>query len=393
MRLGLFFILLILLSLLLAGCWDRIEVNDMALIISAGIDKSEDDQIELTVQVFIPNPTGAGSEGSGGGGEGNVYTMSAKGRSMADALTDLQKKLPRYFSWGHAKAYFFGEALARQGMYNEFDFLFRDIQPREQANFFVCKGSAKKLLESQNDPNTYETLIKLSQKPTTRSSTMHEVEELFSGESGAFLLPVASLTSMISNRSEKSILSVDGMSVIQRKKLVGFLSSRSQIGIRILKHAELGRNITITRKEDGGEIVIRVINSKVRMLPSIENGKWKMRVKLKLDADVVQNSTTLIIANGSNNLRKIEGPFNEEIKKLMENTMDQLQKELKTDVVGFARAFHKKYPHEWKKVKENWNSVFQTVDVQLEVNSTIHRPGISNIPELSNRRGRNEGIQ
>ncbi|WP_028551643.1 Ger(x)C family spore germination protein [Paenibacillus sp. UNC451MF] len=378
-----------LILFLLVGCWDKVEVNDMALIVSAGIDKIEDDRIELTVQVFIPNPTGSGSgsSGGGGGGEGNVYTFSTQGSSMADALTEIQKKLPRYFTWGHTKAYVFGEALARQGMYNEFDFLFRDIQPREQANFFVCKGTAKKLLESQNDPNTYETLIKLSQKPSTRSSTMHEVEEMFNGDSGAFLLPVASLTSMISNGSEKAILSVSGISVIHMKKLAGFLNSQSLIGIRLLNHAELGRNITLTKKGEGGQIVIRVLHTKAKLFPTIENGIWKVKIQLKLTADVVQNSTTMTIANGTNSLRKLEGVFDEELKKVLKSTLDQLQKELKTDVVGFARAFHKKYPQEWKKVKNNWGSVFQTIDVQLEVNSEIHRPGITNITVRGKREG------
>ncbi|MFC6226276.1 Ger(x)C family spore germination protein [Paenibacillus allorhizosphaerae] len=372
---------LLLLVALLAGCWDKIEVNDMAMIVSAGIDKIDDDQIELTVQVFIPNPTATsdGAGNGGAGGEGNVYTFSTKGSSMAEALTDLQKRLPRYFTWSHTKAYVFGEALARQGMHDEFDFLFRDIQPREQANFFICKGTAKKLLNSQIDPNTYETLIKLSQKPTTRSSTMHEVEALISGESGAFLLPTADLTTMLTNGAEKRILSISGLAVIHKKKLVGFLDNECTTGLRLLQHAVLGRNITLTRKEEEGSIIIRVMHSDMKLYPSINNGKWKMRVKVKLDADVVQNSTKLVIANGSDNLRKIEGAFNEEIKQTLIHTMEQLQKKLKTDVVGFARAFHKKYPHEWSRVREDWTPVFQSIDVELETNTRIHRPGITNV--------------
>ncbi|WP_218090882.1 Ger(x)C family spore germination protein [Paenibacillus solanacearum] len=372
---------LLLLIVLLAGCWDKIEVNDMAMIVSAGIDHIDDDQIELTVQVFIPNPTATSDGGGNGGagGEGNVYTFSTKGSSMPDALTDLQKKLPRYFTWSHTKAYVFGETLARRGMNDEFDFLFRDIQPREQANFFICKGTAKKLLNSQIDPNTYETLIKLSQKPTTRSSTMHEVEALINGESGAFLLPTADLTTMLTNGVEKRILSVSGLAVIHNKKLVGYLDNECTTGLRLLQHAVLGRNITLTRKEEPGSIVIRVLHSNMKLYPSIDNGKWKMRINVKLDADVVQNSTKLVLANGSDSLRKIEGTFNEEIKQTIVYTMEQLQNKLKTDVVGFARAYHKKYPQEWKNVKAAWTPVFQSVEVEIETKTRIHLPGITNI--------------
>ncbi|MBP1964504.1 Ger(x)C family spore germination protein [Paenibacillus aceris] len=377
---------LALMLLLTTGCWDRVEVNDMALIISAGVDIGKEDKIEMTIQVFIPNPASAGTEGSGGG-EGNVYTLTSRGASMADALSELQKKLPRYFSWGHAKAYFFGEELARRGMFDEFDFLFRDIQTREQANFFVCRGTARQLLESQVDPNTYETLIKLSQKPLNRSSTMHEIEEVLSSESQSFILPVIAPSLVMMNKTKKQLLSVDGMSVIQKQKLIGFLTPESVMGIRLLRPRDLGRNITITQELDGGKIVIKIMHTKIRLNPSIVNGEWKMKVRLTMDADIVQNSSTIVLAKGSDTMRRIEEPFNEKIKGIMVNTLQQLQTEQKADVVGFARAFHKKYPHQWKAAKGEWETRFQTMDIQVEVDSSIQRPGIANI---SVRKGRNE---
>jgi spore germination protein KC len=367
--------------LLLTGCWDRVEVNDMAFIIAAGIDKLTEDEIEVTVQVFIPNP--AASSGEGGTGQGNVYTVSSKGSSMPDALSELQKKFPRYFSWGHAKAYFFGERLARSGMFDDFDFLFRDIQPREQANFFVCRGTAKELLEAQNDPNTYETLIKLAQKPLIQSATMHDIEEVLSGESGAFLLPVANRNKLITNQAKKTILTVEGMSVIKEGKLACFLSRDEQMGIRLFIHEDLGRNITLTEHEAGGKVVIKIITTNLHLHPSIENGIWKMTVQLELEADVVQNSTEILLANGSDNMRKLEEPFDKKIKEILRDTLQQLQHDQNADVLGFARAFHKKYPREWKQAKANWSTIFPTMDVQLEVKSTIQRPGISNFPFIT----------
>ncbi|KRE75383.1 Ger(x)C family spore germination protein [Paenibacillus sp. Soil750] len=364
--------------LLITGCWDRVEVNDMAFIIAAGVDKLAEDEIEVTVQVFIPNP--AASSAEGGTGQGNVYTVSTKGSSMPDALTELQKKFPRYFSWGHAKAYFFGEELARSGMFDNFDFLFRDIQPREQANFFVCRGTAKELLESQNDPNTYETLIKLSQKPLIQSATMHDIEEVLNGESGAFLLPVANKSKLISNQTKKTILTIEGLSVIKEGKLACFLTQEEQTGIRLFIHENLGRNITITEEEAGGKVVIKIITTHLHLHPLIENGIWKMTVELELEADVVQNSTHIILADGTDTMKKLEEPFDKKIKKILRDTLQQLQTNQKADVLGFARAFHKKYPQEWKQAKGNWNVIFPTMDVQLEVKTIIKRPGISNFP-------------
>ncbi|QZT34997.1 hypothetical protein HUR95_07120 [Caldalkalibacillus thermarum TA2.A1] len=51
---------------LLAGCWDWVEIDDLAIIQGVGIDK-RDDQIELAVELSIPKGA-AQVMGQGGGG-------------------------------------------------------------------------------------------------------------------------------------------------------------------------------------------------------------------------------------------------------------------------------------------------------------------------------------
>ncbi len=50
----------------LSGCWDRIEITDLAIVTAAAIDKKGNNQIELSVQVFIPSSI---SSRGGQGGE------------------------------------------------------------------------------------------------------------------------------------------------------------------------------------------------------------------------------------------------------------------------------------------------------------------------------------
>ena len=40
--------------LLLSGCWDRVEVDKLSIVTAAAIDKTDNNQIELSIQVFIP---------------------------------------------------------------------------------------------------------------------------------------------------------------------------------------------------------------------------------------------------------------------------------------------------------------------------------------------------
>lgn len=90
--------LLIFIIMLLSGCWDRQELNDLALIMAAGFDIKSDHKIELSVLVFIPKGGGSqqGMDVSGeiGGGE-QTLVRSAEGVTIADAMSKLQEILPR----------------------------------------------------------------------------------------------------------------------------------------------------------------------------------------------------------------------------------------------------------------------------------------------------------
>ena len=45
------------------------EINDLAIVTAAAIDKKENNQIELSIQVFIPKALSSGGGQGGGGGE------------------------------------------------------------------------------------------------------------------------------------------------------------------------------------------------------------------------------------------------------------------------------------------------------------------------------------
>ncbi|HWO96477.1 MAG TPA: Ger(x)C family spore germination protein, partial [Bacillus sp. (in: firmicutes)] len=128
---------------LVSGCWDRVELNDLAIVTAAAIDKKGENEIELSIQVFIPKTlSSGGGQGGGGGSGGGTMTLvtSKKGANLADALSKLQSEIPRKVFWGQCKVFIFGEKLAKEGIQEQMDFLLRHPQPRERAYMFVSEG-------------------------------------------------------------------------------------------------------------------------------------------------------------------------------------------------------------------------------------------------------------
>ena len=63
--------------LVLSGCWDRREINDVAFVLASSIDKEND---LYRVSILIPLPGNMGGGGGGGGGTGGVepYTIETE---------------------------------------------------------------------------------------------------------------------------------------------------------------------------------------------------------------------------------------------------------------------------------------------------------------------------
>ncbi|OFW78123.1 MAG: hypothetical protein A2201_05075 [Alicyclobacillus sp. RIFOXYA1_FULL_53_8] len=54
-------VLVLALSLVLTtGCWDRTELNELAIVLASGSDWSEDGQYELSDQIAIPAQLSSG---------------------------------------------------------------------------------------------------------------------------------------------------------------------------------------------------------------------------------------------------------------------------------------------------------------------------------------------
>ena len=133
---------------LVSGCWDRVEINDLAIVTAAAIEKKENDQIELSIQVFVPKSlSSGGGQGGAGGGSKITYTASETGKNIADALSKIQGKFPREIFWGQCKVFIFGEKVAKEGIQEQMDFLLRHPEPRGRAYVYISEGKAKPILE------------------------------------------------------------------------------------------------------------------------------------------------------------------------------------------------------------------------------------------------------
>ncbi|MCJ8008318.1 Ger(x)C family spore germination protein [Lederbergia wuyishanensis] len=365
---------------LLTGCWDRVEINDQAIITATAIDQDDNGKVEITLQIFIPKSFSTGGSGGPGSTGPVTFNTSQRGDNIADALSKIQGKLSRKLFWGQCKVFIFGEEVAKSGIKNHIDYLLRQPQPRERALLFVA-SKAKKALEMPAVLERYSSEgIKEQSKLTTGIKvTLQDFDEMLVGNSSAASLPYLKISKEKHMQGQtNNYAHIYGTAIFKKDKMIGKMSERETRGLLWIKD-EL-RDYTVTIKIDDdhhGEISLNPVSAQIHLIPKIQNNKWSMIVKIKTEGAIALNTTNLDITKAKA-IKTIEKAYEKKIHGRVKLAVDLMQDKLNADIVDFAKEFHRKYPKEWEKVEKNWNEKFPEVDVVIDVNAHVKRQGYIN---------------
>jgi spore germination protein KC len=370
--------------ILLSGCWDRTEVNDLTLIVGLGIDQKKDGQIMVTVELVVPKSIGGGQMmGGGGGGVGETIIRSGTGTTVADAISNLQEKLSRRVFWGHTKVIVFGEKAAKAGIRQHLDFLSRNPQARLRSNVLVSKGTAKSVLEllPPIERSSAEVLRELSESELLLRVTIKDALQMLSGDTDAAALPMVKILPREKGTKElQTIAFIQRTAIFKKDKMIGDIDDQLTRGVLWIRNEIKRANITISPKGEKGNITATMIRAHTELVPKYENGKWKMIVKATTEDDIILNGTKLDLLNPKY-AKMIEKELENATNKRIRDALKKVQKEMKADIFGFAEIFHRKYPREWNRVKNRWDEIFPTVEVVVKTKAYVRRPGIDTAPQ------------
>lgn len=374
------FIALSLHALLLSGCWDSTEVNDLAVITAIGIDLTEDRNLELTVKIYLISPASSQqsetiSEPSSGGSGRKSVARSAEGFNMADAASKLQQMITRRVFWGQAEVILFGQRLAEEGLADTLDYLLRHPAPRERANVFVAEGSAKEalLLNPQIERSIADALQEMAEAQTGLNITLKELAQMLAGRSGAAVLPIVKIDE---HEEEKTPFTfIQGAAILKDGKMIGSLDDTATRGILWLRNEIKQSTVTVTPEESPGSVSVRILRNRTELIPHIREGDWSMTVRIEAWDEIADNTTNLDLS-GPKHIGHVEKLLEADINRRILDALEPAQKEMKADIFQFAEAFYRKYPKEWNRNGKRWDEIFPNMDVKLETHVKIERPGL-----------------
>lgn len=372
-----------LLLLLLGGCWDRTEINDLALITALALDQTENGQIQATVQIIIPQNQG-GMNASGGNGSHSkpVTTRSEHGANITEALSKLQRVMSRKQFWGQCKIFIFSEKLAKSGIREQFDFLVRHPQPRERAYMLVSKGKAADALEvfPPIERSSADALRKFSDMNIGIKVTLEQLSMMLKGDSRTAALPLVYI--LPENKSAEpyqTIPYIFGTAVFKKDKMIGEISEMTTRGVLWIRNEIEEYTVTYKAEEGEGLVSLHPVKASLKLIPKIQGDRWGMTIKVFAEADIVQNGTDLNPFR-PDLLNTMNEAFKQDVRERIHIALDEVQHRLQADIFNFAREFHRTYPKQWEKAKDRWDDIFPEVKVEIDIKTLIHRPGNINSP-------------
>lgn len=366
----------LILPLLLSGCWDRVEIQDRLIVMAVAIDKAAKknggrNYYEFTAQLTearamsgrISNPNVA-----------PVWNATSTGPSIFECIRLLTTRVARQPYYDHLQIIVIGEELAREGIDKALDLFYRDHESRPKIKLVIAKGKAKDALHVNPKlmPVSGMYISRLTQEGEAKTarqpkiSTIGQFSSLYRGGANCVLPAI---------RMVEDEVKMAGGAIMKGDRLVGWLSDQEVKTLRWI-------NGTFAA---GDEVILQNDAQHISDVTTFEVRGARSRIKSKM-RDGKPIFTLYIRGEGSlaedgfdhkpslKKLKEREKEISQNIKRNSEGLLAKMQKN-QIDIFGFYEDLRRhQYPY-WKKNHKEWDSIFQHVEIKLDVVTYIRRYG------------------
>lgn len=387
------------------GCWDRREPESLVFPSILGIDVAEDELFEVIALIPNPSARAGGAAGITGGGAFAVpfWVNSGRGHTPFEALKQLALTTSRQINLSHVDVILISEKLARRGIGPVLELYLRSPDIRLIAEVAVVEGDLRNLLESEIPLEPTPALGLLAMLEFTRQERSQiprgdflEKAKLmtFPGFDPVFvrftvLKATATETSTDSGSAQgqsqsqvpKPVVKIHGAAAFDDDRMVGWFEDRESVGVNWLLGG-ISRTIVSVDSPRGGVITLELKQSGVKVTPVVSGNSISMEVKVGAlarvqDAAAHGHSEHIVFDSEDPELVK---SVTDRVAQAVRNDIELALKkarELEVDPFGFGNTIYRKKPQFWNEVVHGrWIEMFKTVEVNLEIEVFLRRPGL-----------------
>lgn len=233
------FILIIVFITGFSSSYFSLNIDNLAYVLAIGIDKSNDDILEVSFQFSTTTP----STESGTVEKTPSVLDTVKASSLNSAITLMNDYMGKELNLSHCKVIIFSEELAYEGISNEIYTLINNTQIRPSANIIVSKCSAKEYINSTSPE--LENLISKYYEILTNSSKYiglkpdSTIGDLFNSLICESCEPSAILGGLTTEGNDANLSSKDYSTMKSNESTIQGENGSENLGVAVFKSDKL----------------------------------------------------------------------------------------------------------------------------------------------------------
>ena len=376
-------ILLILIIFLLTGCYDKHELNDIAILTATEINKI-DDNYHITLEIINPQSKDKTINQSS-----PFIIYEGKGKTLDEAYREINTSSSRYLYADHIQTMIINENIAKENIFEILDFYLR--KPTIRTEFKVLIGKNKDILSVTTPLNKISSSSILSSLEADNKYlgisnlvTFNDMANTLINPNKELVLPSIKLdknnelTDKLDNIKETKINSkyiLDNLAIFKNNKLIGYLTKDQSITYNIIKNNSQNNIITYPCDNNNKYISLEILSNKSKIIPKNN----KININITLTSSI--NETSCSIKNIDKLEKEIETYLNKNIKK----NIDEIRNNYNTDIFGFLDEIYKHDYKTYQKLKNTWYKESYK-NIKLSINTKIKIISNGNIMEVNNEK-------
>ena len=352
----------LLITLLLGGCWDKVELESRGFVVSLGIDEAGG---AFALAMTLPNV--AAIAGKDGGGEAKTI-LRTQDASLAAAMHNANAEAGQRLSYGHTKMAVFGEECLTNAdmLLQATDALERNAELSRKLIILAASGNASDMLDAESPGEPLVGAFVSNYYKNNPVARKLDLEQLLLDlrESDCAILPRIEI--------DNGAPVLRGAAVLVDARLAGWLDEGEVQGLRWFDGG--GEDALLSVDYDGMAVSLRVAQC-TRSLSFAENesGGLVCRVRVRASGSVEGlrlGESALLDERTQNELAAL---YADEITRELKAVFDRFQTDFRADGLHLRRELHKHAPALFRIYGEDWNAAFANMVPEVSVGVAIVR--------------------
>lgn len=356
--------------LLLSGCWDLQDLQEVNYMTAMGFDLKDD---EIVVYAQMLNFTSVAKVEEGGTGPAPVWVGIGRGGTVTNAIEDLYRTSQLRIFYGHINAIVLGEDLMLDEMKlrEAYEFVSRYYEMRYTAWIFGTSRPVDELLAvtplfnlSPGVSILHQPYETYRQNSTIRPISVREFNLDLQEPGRTTLLP--SLTMNDDNwrtgGKPSTMLEFNGAYLFKDTQYRGWIAERAVKGLPWVEPMTARAPVTIY---DGEAFQASLVLEKpnVDIQPRMRDGRAEYTMRVTLTGNIVEVMEALPEST-------IERKTEEKVRKQIRETFEEGLK-MNVDLLQLEQALYRKNNRDWKALRERGEAA-PTAESLKEIQVSVH---------------------